>query len=268
MKSWPRSGSAGRRLDLQTSYGQALQLGKGFAAEETRAAFARVREFVRPNEDPAAQFAADYAQCLGSFFRGEFTAAQEIAETFLRDAEADGRATEAGAARRLLALVLFFQGDLKAARSFYERALADFVLERDGDARRIDGQAGGTAILASVVWHFGEVERARLLIEQAMRRARRIGPSRNHCPRAQLERLFGNPSRRRGSRPPRRRRVDQVGGRAWHRPLCHRGSVVRVLGEWSTGRSRGGRERAEAGSPGLYGQGKQKRCAVLSRDAC
>ena len=41
-------GQRRRRLDLQTSYGQALQLGKGFAAEETRAAFARVREFVRP----------------------------------------------------------------------------------------------------------------------------------------------------------------------------------------------------------------------------
>src|SRR5208337_3646357 len=41
-----RAGAAQRerRLDLQTSYGQALQLGKGFAAEETRAAFARVGE--------------------------------------------------------------------------------------------------------------------------------------------------------------------------------------------------------------------------------
>ena len=36
-------------------------------------------------------------------------------------------------------------------------------------------ERGGTAILASVVWHFGEVERARLLIEQAMRRARELG---------------------------------------------------------------------------------------------
>ena len=65
-------GQRRRRLDLQASYGQALQLGKGFAAEETRAAFGRVREFVRPNEDPAAQFAADYAQCLGSFFAVDF----------------------------------------------------------------------------------------------------------------------------------------------------------------------------------------------------
>jgi predicted ATPase len=164
-----------RRVDLQTSYGQALQLGKGFAAEETTAAFARAAELARPNENPAARFAAFYAQCIGSFFRGQFLLAQEIAETFLREAEADACATEAGTARRLLGLVLFFQGDLKAARSFYERALADFVPERDGDARRLDGEASGTAILASVVWHLGEVERARLLIQQAIRRARELG---------------------------------------------------------------------------------------------
>jgi predicted ATPase len=165
-----------RRLDLQTSYGQALQLGKGFAAEETRAAFARVAEFARPNENPAARFAGYYAQCLGSVFRGEFALAQEIAQTFLREAEADGRATEAGTARRLLGIVLFYQGDLKAARSFFERALADFVPERDGgDTRRLDGQASATAILASAVWHLGEVERARLHIQQAIRRARELG---------------------------------------------------------------------------------------------
>jgi predicted ATPase len=164
-----------RRLDLQTSYGQALLLGKGFAAEETRAAFARAREFARPNENPAARFAAFYAQCLGSYFRGEFSVAQEIAETFLREAEADGRATEAGTARRVLAQALFLQGDLRAARSLLERALADFVPERDGDARPLDGQASVTASLALVVWHLGEIERARLLIQEAIRRARDLG---------------------------------------------------------------------------------------------
>jgi predicted ATPase len=207
-----------RRLDLQASYGQALLLGKGFAAEETRAAFARVAELTGQKENPAARFAAYYAQCLGSFFRGEFPLAQEIAETFLREAEADGRATAAGTARRVLALVLFFRGDLKAARSFFERALADFVPERDGDAQRLDGQASATAILASVVWHLGEVERARLLTQQAIRRAR-IGPPCNPCPGALLERLSGNPSRRRRCRPPRCGRIDQVGRRSWHEPL-------------------------------------------------
>jgi predicted ATPase len=98
-----------RRLDLQASYGRALQLGKGFAAEETEAAFARVAEFARPNENPAARFAGYDAQCLGSLIRGEFSVAQEIAETFLREAEVDGHATEAGTARLNLGVVLFYR---------------------------------------------------------------------------------------------------------------------------------------------------------------
>jgi tetratricopeptide (TPR) repeat protein len=164
-----------RRLDLQTSYGQALLWGKGFAAKETEAAFARVGELAGQQENPAARFVASYAQCVGRLMRGEFPQAQEMAETFLREAEVSGRAAEAGAARRLLASVLLYQGDLRAARSFFERALADFVPDRDGDARLLDVQASAAATLASVVWHLGEVERARLLIQEAIRRARQLG---------------------------------------------------------------------------------------------
>jgi predicted ATPase len=126
-------------------------------------------------ENSAARFVAFYGQCSSNFHRGEFSVAQEMAETFLREAEADGRDAEAGAARHLLGVVSFFQGDLKAARSFLERRLADFVPERDGDARRADGQATATAILGSVVWHLGEADRARLLTRQAIRRARELG---------------------------------------------------------------------------------------------
>jgi predicted ATPase len=177
------------RRKLHTDYGLAMMWSKGFGAEETRAAFARAAEltgryenasarfaeFARPNENPAARFAAYDAQCLSNFVRGEFSVAQEIAETFLREAEADGHATEAVRARLNLGLVLFFQGDLNAARSLEERVLADFVPERDGDARRLDGQASAAAILALVFWHLGEVTNARLLIQQAIRRARELG---------------------------------------------------------------------------------------------
>jgi tetratricopeptide (TPR) repeat protein len=156
---------------------------RGFVAEETEAAFARVGEFSGQKENAAARFVAYYAQYLGSFIRGEFPLAREIAETFLREAEADRRATEAGTARRHLGLVLFYQGELKAARSFFERALADFVPKRDGDARvDIDGQASAAASLASLGMAFGRIGRARQLIQQAIRRAR-IGPCRYHCPR-------------------------------------------------------------------------------------
>jgi predicted ATPase len=167
-----------RRLDLQRSYGHALIWGKGYGAEETMAAFARVGELAGPTENYAARFAAYDAQSLGSFIRGEYAQTRETAETFLREAMAEGRATEAGVARRMLGLVCVVQGDLKTGRSVLERALADYVPERDADTQLRfgrDTQVSASAYLALAEWHLGEVERARHLINQAARRADQLG---------------------------------------------------------------------------------------------
>ena len=167
-----------QRLKLQTDYGQALMWSKGFSSEETRAAFARVTDFAASGEDATVRFAAYDAECQSSFMRGEYSKAQEIAETFLREAEAEGRATESGAARRALGFVLLFQGNLRAARSILEQALANYLPERDGDTQRRfnrDTEVTSAAYLALAEWHLGEVERARLLIERSVRRASELG---------------------------------------------------------------------------------------------
>jgi tetratricopeptide (TPR) repeat protein len=167
-----------RRLDLQTSYGHALMWGKGYGAEETRAAFARVREFAGPAENPVTRFAAYDAQSLSSHIRGEHAQGREAAEFFLREAEAEGRATEAGAARRALGLACLMQGDLKAARSVLERALSDYLPERDAETQFMfgrDTEVAAAAYLAVAKWHLGEVERARHLIERSSRRADELG---------------------------------------------------------------------------------------------
>jgi tetratricopeptide (TPR) repeat protein len=167
-----------RRLDLQTAYGHALGWGKGFGAEETKAAFDRAGEFAGLAEDAAARFVAYDAQCIASVIRGELRLARETAETFLREAEADGLATETGVARRMLGLVCFFQGNLEAARSMLERALVEHVPERDGETQfrfGRDTEVSAAAYLALAEWHLGEVERARRLINRALRRAEELG---------------------------------------------------------------------------------------------
>jgi class 3 adenylate cyclase/predicted ATPase len=169
-----------RRLGLQMSYGQALMWSKGFAAEETGAAFARANQFAQLNQDARAHSVAYYAQCLRSIMRGEYGQAREIAEIFLREAEAGGHDTEAGAARRMLGLALLNQGELIAARSALERALHDAAPQRDGETQFLfdwdtDGEASAAAYLALAEWHLGEVERARQLIQRAIRRAEKLG---------------------------------------------------------------------------------------------
>jgi class 3 adenylate cyclase/tetratricopeptide (TPR) repeat protein len=153
-----------RRRDLQTYYGQALLWAKGFAAEETRAAFARVRELIGSDKDAAAHIAVYDAECLRSFMRGEYREAQAIAETLLREAEVDGRDPEAGAARRMVGLVRLYQGDLRTAQAILERELTEYQL---GAA----GEVAAAGFLALAEWHLGAVGHARQHIEQAIRRA-------------------------------------------------------------------------------------------------
>jgi predicted ATPase len=157
-----------RRLDLQTSYGQALLWAKGFAAEETKAAFARVQEIAGSAKEPAARIAIHDAECLRTFMRGQYREAQEIAETMLREAGVDAQGPEAGAFRRMLGLICLYQGELKAAQTIFERELTEFQL---GPA----GHVNAAAFLALTEWHLGEVVRARQHIQQAAQRAAEIG---------------------------------------------------------------------------------------------
>jgi hypothetical protein len=150
---------------------------KGFAAEETSAAFARIEEFARPKENAAARFAALYAQCQRNFIGGQSRLARETAEAYLREAEAEGRAAEACFARTMLGLMMLNHGELTAGRSALKRALADYDRRRDGEigSRFWDPEVGATAFLAATEWHLGEAERARELIDRAVRRAEELG---------------------------------------------------------------------------------------------
>ena len=60
-----------RRLHLQTSYGQAMMWSKGFAAEETKAAFARAAELAANTDSFAARFATAHSQWASAMVGGE-----------------------------------------------------------------------------------------------------------------------------------------------------------------------------------------------------
>ena len=53
---------------------------RGFAADETKTAFARAGEFAGQAGDAPARLVAYYAQCLRGMVRGEYGQAREIAE--------------------------------------------------------------------------------------------------------------------------------------------------------------------------------------------
>ena len=120
-----------RRLRLHTDYGHAAMWLKGFAADEMSAAYARAGQFAGPADEAAPRFVSYYAECLTSFMRGEHRQAHAEAEAFLREADAEGRPTEAGVARRAFGFVSLLLGDLQAARKALKGTLSDYVHERD-----------------------------------------------------------------------------------------------------------------------------------------
>ena len=124
-----------RRLHLQTAYAQALLWSKGFAAEETRAAFERTGDLATRAELPAERFPALFGQYLWSLLRGNIRSAEQIAERFLQESEAQGRLAEAGVGHRIVGLSSLFLGDLLEARSHLEVALNTYDRERDSEVR-------------------------------------------------------------------------------------------------------------------------------------
>lgn len=172
------AGVLSRLLKLHTDYGHAAMWLNGFAASEMGAAYARASQLARSADGADARFVAYYAQSLTGFMRGQNRQARETAEVFLREAESEGRPTEAGVARRVLGFVLLKLGDLQAARSVLERALGDYIHERDAETLfrfGNDTQVSATNFLALTEWHLGELEHARQLTDRASRLAAELG---------------------------------------------------------------------------------------------
>jgi len=166
--------SASQRLKLQTTYGQAVMLSRGFGAEEAKAAFTRAQELAAGIDNPGERFATYYGLWVGSFTRGELGLARDTAEIFLRETEDGARMPEAAVARRILGLTCIYQGDFTEAQAHLEEALRIYDPERDREAKfrfGMDTGAGATVNLAHTNWLLGEVGRVRELIEEAVARA-------------------------------------------------------------------------------------------------
>ena len=170
---------------------------KGFAAKETKAAFARTQELAAGIENVAERFDTYYGLWVGSLWRGELGMARDIAEAFRRDAENDGRRPEAAPARRCLGLTCLIQGNFAEAQAHLEEALR--IYDPDWDQEfRFGADTGATAkiYLAHAIWPFGEVERARELIQEAVARAvnsaRPSTPANTHHFKALFEILRGD----------------------------------------------------------------------------
>jgi class 3 adenylate cyclase/predicted ATPase len=163
-----------RRLQLQTRFGQAMMLSRGYASDESKTAFARARTLAAGVGDASERFDAYYGLYVSSNSGGDLRLARETAEGFLREAENEGRMTEAAVARRCVGFMHLLRGDFVAAEADLAEALKTYDPGRDRDARfrfGADGAAAAAGYLAMANWALGDVERARPLGEEALARA-------------------------------------------------------------------------------------------------
>ena len=173
-RSAPAAGTLDKRLKLQTSYGHALAMFRGFSSDETKAAFLRAQQMLGGIEDPTERYLTYYGLWLPSGSRGELASARQIAETFWRDTETAQRMTEAAIALAVLGFTCLFQGDFEAAEENLKHAIRIYDPHRDLEAKfrfNLDAGAWANLCLANVHWHVGEIEQAREVIKDARRHA-------------------------------------------------------------------------------------------------
>jgi predicted ATPase len=169
---------ARRLLQLQTAYGYALLHGRGQAAPETIAAFARARELAAGVDDATAVASAYYGMWAGSYVRADLRSMREVSEVFLRDARRWPVSLEAGVAHRVFGTTRWLAGDYFGARTHLEQAIAAYDPERDSHfAPRFGYDNGVFAMLylAWVLWPLGEVCTAVRFAENALSLAPQIG---------------------------------------------------------------------------------------------
>ena len=153
-----------RRLKLQTSYGQALMLSRGYGAEESRAAFMRAHELAAGIDNATERFATTYGTLIGSLSGGEIKLAQDIAKTFRQDAENAALVSEAAVGRRMLGNTLLYQGHFSEAHDHLEEVLSAYDPVRDREVKfrfGVDTGAGAAIFLAHASWALGKIGRAR-----------------------------------------------------------------------------------------------------------
>ena len=164
------------RLRLQISYGNALRVARGFAAPETKAAFAEARKLARVRADAPERFSADYGLWSLSFLGGDLPTMRELADAFLRDVEDRPELPESGIAHRLCGMTYWFAGDFTNARLHLKRALARYDIERDRPFAFHFGQdlaVPPMAYLALTLWPLGICDGAHRMAEETIARALR-----------------------------------------------------------------------------------------------
>ena len=159
---------------LHVDYARAVQWGMGFAADETKSAFARADALAVAAPGDPEYWALMYGRFANFLMRGEFVAAHEAAASYLRQAQVAGRLDHVVNAAGCLARSNSSSARSGSSREEFEALLANWDEDRDRALRAVTGAdvlCVGWAYMAQTLVCLGEVEAALRMSEDAIRRA-------------------------------------------------------------------------------------------------
>jgi class 3 adenylate cyclase/predicted ATPase len=167
-----------QELALQLAFAQAALAAKGFAAPETRRAYARARELCADLGEVVEQFPVLYGRFIVHFQGGDLPVAHEAALEMLRLATARGDVAAEVAAHRIIGSVLSHLGRLEESRRHLEQAVALYDLERHRDSALVyalDSRVVCLFWLVHVLFALGFADQARVRLREALAHARELG---------------------------------------------------------------------------------------------
>jgi tetratricopeptide (TPR) repeat protein len=167
-----------RRLHLQLGYSRAMMWSKGFADDETLAAYTRARDLAGEGGADEDRYSIYYGHWLGLATSGKLQQARATAEAFLADATAADKRMETAVAHRTLALNCFLLGAFAEARSHADRAIELDDPARTAECRfrfGVDCRICALGYLALATWQIGEVDEAIRLSQEALTQATASG---------------------------------------------------------------------------------------------
>ncbi|WP_439364696.1 AAA family ATPase [Bradyrhizobium sp. DASA03005] len=177
LKGVPEADRSRRELDLQITLGVALMATQGWAAPEAGRANARARELCEQIGATSQLWPVLYGQWVFHGVRAEHTAAREVADEFLRRVQDHQETSATLVAHRVSGTGSFWRGEVAAARSHLEQALALYDPERHRSLAFLYVQDPRVAALSGISWTLfalGYPEQARARSREALDSAREL----------------------------------------------------------------------------------------------
>jgi tetratricopeptide (TPR) repeat protein len=163
---------------LHVNYLRALQWGKGYVAEETREAYERAGEVAAVASNAMAQFSPLYGRFMFYFVGAEYDQALEVADLYLKQAQATGQPSRALYSHHLRAIVKFMLGEFADSLVELERATPGWIEEYDVPPLVVLGADELCALWSWTAYALvvtGEIDSGVAMAERAIHRAETIG---------------------------------------------------------------------------------------------